>query len=71
MKIEYEATFIEIEGKSEQGVKDAAKKLGFDYKDALFCSADMIYGRKYNLPEIVFTDTQDSFWHGKSIFDQK
>jgi adenylate cyclase class 2 len=43
--------FIEIEGKSEQVVKDVSKKLGFDYKDALFCAVDKLYNLKYGIPE--------------------
>jgi len=29
--------FVEIEGDSEESVKNVAEKLGFNYKDALFC----------------------------------
>ncbi len=43
--------FVEIEGKSEKSVKSATEKLGFDYKDALFCAAGTLYSKKYNLPE--------------------
>jgi len=48
--------FIEIEGKSEESVKDMAEKLGFDYKDALFCSIDTLYSRKYNLSEDIINN---------------
>lgn len=47
---------VEIESDSEQKVRTIAEKLDFDYKQALFCSADTIYSKKYNLPEVVFTD---------------
>lgn len=40
---------VEIEGKSERSVKDAAKKLGFDYNKAVFGSATTLYQEKYNL----------------------
>lgn len=40
-------TYIEIEGASEQIVKDTAALLGFDWKDAVFGSVDVIYEREY------------------------
>lgn len=43
--------FVEIEGKSEEEVKAAAKKLGFDYAQALFCSVTPLYNQKYKIPE--------------------
>jgi len=55
--------FVEIEGKSEKKVKAVAEKLGFNYSNALFCSIDTLYNKKYNIskdiidnqtPEIVF-----------------
>jgi adenylate cyclase class 2 len=55
--------YIEIEGASEQVVKQATEKLGFDYKDAIFGATDQLYSEKYGLskdrinnetPEIVF-----------------
>lgn len=55
--------FVEIEGRSEKKVKAVAEKLGFNYPDALFCSIDTLYNKKYNIskdiidnqtPEIVF-----------------
>lgn len=48
--------FIEIEGNSEKSVKEVAEKLGFNYKDALFCSTDTIYSMKYGIPEDVFNN---------------
>lgn len=41
---------VEVEGYSEEDVKKISKKLGFDYNKAKFCSIDVIYGEKYNLP---------------------
>lgn len=41
--------FVEIEAKDEKIVKAVAKKLGFDYKDALFGSVDFQYANKYNI----------------------
>lgn len=48
--------FVEIEGKSENEVKRAAQKLGFDYRQALFCSTDTLYSKKYGFPEKVIND---------------
>jgi len=42
--------FVEVEGKSEKEVKAVSKKIGFDYTKALFCSAGLIYSKKYNVP---------------------
>lgn len=42
---------VEVEGKSEEGVKKVSEKLGFDYSKALFCPTGKIYQMKYNIPE--------------------
>lgn len=41
--------FVEIEGKSEKVVKEVAKKLDFDYQQAIFGSVDFQYAKKYNI----------------------
>jgi len=41
--------YVEIEGKGEESVKKVCVKLGFDYTDALFCSTDELYSRKYGI----------------------
>lgn len=55
--------FVEVEGESEEKVKNVSQKIGFDYSQARFCSADTLYSEKYNIdtdffnnevPEIVF-----------------
>jgi len=48
--------FVEIEGKSENDVKEISKKLGFDYKEAIFQSADYLYSKKYGIPTKVIND---------------
>ena len=58
--------FVEIEGDSEESVKDMAEKLGFDYQDALFCSIDTLYSRKYNLPEDIINNQTP-----KIVFEMK
>lgn len=39
--------YIEIEGPSEQSIQAAAAKLGFDWNDAAFGSADTVYRAEY------------------------
>ncbi len=56
--------FIEIEGDSEQAVRDAAEALGFDWESAVFGAATEAYRKQYTdlppdfimdqLPEIKF-----------------
>ena len=54
---------VEIEGSSEDEVRRISEKLGFNYSEALFCSATTLYSSKYSLsndyinnriPEITF-----------------
>lgn len=45
--------FVEIEGKSEEEVKIAAEKLGFDYNKAQFCAVGKLYRMKYGFSEDV------------------
>ncbi|MCX6719803.1 MAG: CYTH domain-containing protein [Candidatus Staskawiczbacteria bacterium] len=48
--------YLEIEGKSEAEVKVVSEKLGLDYSKAMFCSADTLYSKKYDLPEDVINN---------------
>ncbi len=41
--------FVEVEGRSEKDVKKMSNKLGFNYSEALFCSVDILYNRKYGI----------------------
>lgn len=41
--------YVEVEGESEQVVKAAAEKLGFDYSSAKFCSVAVLYAEKYGI----------------------
>lgn len=45
--------FVEIEGQTEEAVKQVAAKLGFDYKEAVFDSVDILYSQKYNIPREI------------------
>jgi adenylate cyclase class 2 len=59
---------VEVEGKSEKEVKKVSEKIGFDYAQALFCSAAIPYQMKYGihpdkistLPRLVF-DMENPF----------
>jgi len=44
--------FLEIEGKSEESVKQVTEKIGLDYAGALFGAVDIIYMRQY--PHLTF-----------------
>jgi len=46
----YLEPYIEVEGATEELVKQASEKLGFDYTKAKFCAADQIYHEKYKTP---------------------
>lgn len=57
--------YIEIEGASEEGVKRAAEKLGFDWANAVFGSVTEVYQHQYpngnarelvNMPRIAFDE---------------
>ncbi len=41
--------FVEVEGKSEEAVKQVSQKLEFDYSQARFCAIDTLYVEKYGI----------------------
>ncbi|TAK96315.1 CYTH domain-containing protein [Patescibacteria group bacterium] len=41
--------YVEVEGASEDKVKQVSKKLGFDYTQAKFCAADTLYNLHYGV----------------------
>ncbi len=43
-------TYVELEGPSEEAIKDAAEKLGFDWAEAEFGLAHDVIEGKYNIP---------------------
>ena len=43
-------TYVELEGPSEEAIKDAASKLGFDWAEAEFGLAHDVIEGKYNIP---------------------
>lgn len=58
--------FVEVEGKSEENVKEVSEKLGFDYSEALFCGVTKIYRMKYDIPEEFIDD-----YISKIVFDME
>lgn len=46
----YLEPYVEVEGASEEKVKTVSEKIGFNYQDALFCSVDTLYNKKYGTP---------------------
>ena len=46
--------FVEVEAMSEEEVKNVSAKIGFDYSQAKFGSADFFYADKYNISIDVF-----------------
>ena len=61
--------YVEIEGTSEEDVIKTSQKLGFNYADALFCSVDTLYKRKYGLSEdIINNHTPVITFSGKNPF---
>ncbi len=45
-------SIVEVEGKSEAEVKTVSEKLGFNWKDAKFCSIGTLYKEKFGLGPI-------------------
>ena len=43
-------TYVELEGPSEAALREAAAKLGFDWKDAMFEDARGVIEKIYNIP---------------------
>lgn len=58
--------FVEVEGVSEEAVRSVSEKLGFSYKDALFCAVTTLYSQKYALDENVINNQTP-----KIIFDME
>lgn len=51
-------SFVEVEGASEDNVKAVSKKIGFDYGQALFCDAGVLYNKKYGITlDVIYNQT--------------
>lgn len=48
--------FIEIEGQNEKEVKEVAKKLGFNYSEALFGPVHLVYEQELGIPAEVINN---------------
>ena len=46
----YLEPYVEVEGATEEKVKLVSEKIGFNYQEALFCSVDTLYNKKYGTP---------------------
>ncbi len=61
--------FLEVESTSEEKVKTACEKLNLNYKEALFCSVDTLYAKKYNITNDVFNNhSPEILFNGKNPF---
>lgn len=64
--------FIEIEGKSEEEVKKACEKTGFNYSKALFCAVGTLYCKKYGISiDVINSQTPKIVFEGKNPFKDK
>ena len=63
--------FVEIEGNSESAVKKTAEKLGFNYKEALFCATDLLYNKKYGIPFAAINKISKLTFDGPNPFTTK
>jgi adenylate cyclase class 2 len=65
----YLEPFVEVEGKSEEIVKEVSEKIGFDYLTAYFGAVDGLYAKKYGVsPEIINNKTEEIVFEGDNPF---
>lgn len=61
--------FVEVEGASEDAVKKVSKLLGFNYKQAKFCSVDTLFAKKYKISNDLFNNhTRKLVFGGENPF---
>lgn len=61
--------YVEVEGKSKKEVKNTSKKIGFDFKKALFCATDKLYSLKYGVSkDVINNQTPEIIFGGKNPF---
>ena len=49
----YLEPLVEVEGPSEQAVRDVSESLGFDYSKARFCAVGVLIAEKYGIDEYL------------------
>lgn len=47
--------FVEVEGKSEEEIRKVSEKIGFDWKQARFCSVGAFYAEKYSIDRDIIS----------------
>lgn len=62
--------FVEVEGKSEEAVKNVAEKLGFDYRQAFFGCVTPLYAKKYGWEERAINVIPEIIFEGKNPFEK-
>jgi len=61
--------FVEIEGKTEEKVREIANSLGFQWEDAIFGAVDVQYAKKYNIEKsVVNNQTPKLVFQGECPF---
>ncbi|HUW22138.1 MAG TPA: CYTH domain-containing protein [Candidatus Bathyarchaeia archaeon] len=63
--------YVEVEGTSEEAVKNMSDKLGFDYSEAIFDSVDYLYSKKYNISKDIVNNSTPRIVFGKENPFQK
>ena len=59
--------FIEIEGISEEKVKEVSEKLGFDWEDTIFGAVDVLINKKYGVPyDVINNETPRIIFGGEN-----
>lgn len=48
--------FVEVEGKSEEEIRKVSEKIGFDWKQARFCSVGAFYAEKYSIDRDIISN---------------
>lgn len=60
---------VEIEGRSEEAVRNVSEKLGFDYTQAFFGCVSPLYAKKYGVAEVfVNNEVSEIVFNGKNPF---
>ncbi|EKE10654.1 MAG: Adenylate cyclase [uncultured bacterium] len=64
--------YVEVEGRSEESVKEVSAKLKFDYGQALFCCVSTLYSMKYKMPEeFINNQVSEITFEGENPFNKK